>query len=193
MVISLEKWIDKDIKIKNFDIFYKKGEIHLDKILIFDKENLEENLFEAESIRVQIEPSSLFTTLIKINEIKIVEPILNLKFNITEDKQKSINDNIGLSENLKNKNNPKIYPKKFLDINFLVFNSSIENFIINIGTFNNDKIETITLSDMYFKNFGNELGYQHYKDIFKIILINLSMKITNEKLKKIIKENYKFP
>ena len=192
ILISLEKWINKDIIVKNFNIFYKKGEIHLNDVYILDKKNFEASLFESKKIKIKIEPSSLFTKLIIIKEVKIIKPTLNLKFDISKEDQKSVEDNLGLSDNLKNKDNPKIYPKKIVDINFLVFNSSIEDFKINIRTSNNNKIQTIHLSNMYFKNFGNELGYQHYKDVFKIILIDLIMKITDNKLREIIKKNYSF-
>ncbi len=43
---------------------------------------------------------------------------------------------------------------------------------------------------MSFGKFGNELGYKHYKDIFKIILIDLVMRISDQKLKRIIKSYY---
>ena len=45
---------------------------------------------------------------------------------------------------------------------------------------------------MKFKKFGNELGYQHYKDVFKIILIDLVMRIPDQELKKNIKKYYNF-
>ena len=192
ILVSLEKWINKDIIVKNFSIFYKRGEIHLNDISILDKENFEESLFESKKIKIKIKPSSLFTKLIIIKDVEVIKPTLNLKFNIAKNSQNSVEDNIGLSENLKNKNNPKIYPKKIIDINFLVLNSSISDFKINIKTTSDNRIEAIDLSDMYFQNFGNELGYQHYKDIFKIILIDLVMKITDKKLRKIIKKNYSF-
>ena len=44
---------------------------------------------------------------------------------------------------------------------------------------------------MRFAKFGNELGYQHYKDIFKIILLDFVMRISDQDLRKMIKKYYK--
>ena len=91
---------------------------------------------------------------------------------------------------IEQKKNPKIYPKKIIDINFLVESLDLENFKVNISRLDNFSEETIVVSKMYFRKFGNELGYQHYKDIFKIILIDIVMRISDQELKKIIKGYY---
>ena len=57
------------------------------------------------------------------------------------------------------------------DILDLTKNSNFEEFTVNIKRLDNNFEESITLSNMHFAKFGNELGYQHYKDIFKIILL----------------------
>ena len=94
--------------------------------------------------------------------------------------------------NLSKKENPKIYPKKIIDINFLVLDLSFENFKVDIRRSDTKNSSTIILSNMKFKKFGNELGYQHYKDVFKIILIDLVMRIPDQELKKNIKKYYNF-
>ena len=192
ILLSLEKWIDKKITVNNFDISYKKKELSLNNMIIYDKDNLKNIFFKAEKIIVNLNLKSLFTKLIIIESVKLQGPILNVKFDISKKKDLLIKDNLGISNNLKSRDNPKIYPKKIIDINFLVMNSSIDNFKINVERLDNNNSEILTLSNMSFKKFGNEKGYLHYKDIFKIILFELTLKITDQELKKMIKKNYDY-
>ncbi len=190
IIISFEKWINKEININNFDISYKKKELSLSDVVINDKDNSNNDIFKAEKITINLNLKSLFTKLIIIENIEVQKPILYIKFDISKKKDQFIKDNLGITKNYKNKSNPKIYPKKIVDINFLVMTSSIENLKINIERSDSNDIESLTLSNLYFKKFGNEKGYRHYKDIFKLILFEITMKITDQELKKIIKKNY---
>ena len=190
IIISFEKWINKEININNFDISYKKKELSLSDIVINDKDNSNNDIFKAEKIKINLNLKSLFTKLIIIENIEVQKPMLYIKFDISKKKDQFIKDNLGISKNYKNKLNPKIYPKKIVDINFLVMSSSIENLKINIERSDSNDIESLTLSNLYFKKFGNEKGYRHYKDIFKLILFEITMKITDQELKKIIRKNY---
>mgnify|MGYP004251256393 CR=1 FL=1 len=174
--------------VEDFDIFYKKGEISLNNIVVTDQK---EDIFTAKRIILNFKQDSLFTKLIIIKKIKVQEPTLNLKFDILSEKGELINDNLGVSKSIKQKKNPKIYPKKIVDINFLVENSNFEEFTVNIKRLDNNVEESITLSNMHFAKFGNELGYQHYKDIFKIILLDFVMRISDQDLRKMIKKYYK--
>ena len=192
ILLSLEKWIDKKITVNNFDISYKKKELSLNNMIIYDKDNLKNIFLKAEKIIINLNLKSLFTKLIIIENVKLQGPILNVKFDISKKKDLLIKDNLGISNNLKSRDNPKIYPKKIIDINFLVMNSSIDNFKINVERLDNNNSEILTLSNMSFKKFGNEKGYLHYKDIFKIILFELTLKITDQELKKMIKKNYDY-
>ena len=190
IIISFEKWINKEINVNNFDISYKKKELSLSNIVINDKDNSNNDIFKAEKITINLNLKSLFTKLIIIENIEVQNPMLYIKFDISKKKDQFIKDNLGISKNYKNKLNPKIYPKKIVDINFLVMSSSIENLKINIERSDSNDIESLTLSNLYFKKFGNEKGYRHYKDIFKLILFEITMKITDQELKKIIRKNY---
>ena len=191
ILFSLEKWVDKDIVVKEFNIVYKKKKIHINEVKIKDKDSLSGNIFSAEKISLKIRPKSLFSKLIIIENVEITNPVLNINFDISKKDKKLLNDNLGISENSKNKNNPKIYPKKIIDINFLILKSTLENFKIEIKRSDKKDISFITLSDMYFYNFGNEKRYQHYKDVFKKVLTDLIMRIPDQELKKIIKKSYK--
>ena len=192
ILFSLEKWTNKDIIIKDFNIIYKKRKVSLNNVIISDKDDSSKKIFQAKKIDIILKPSSLLSTLIIIEKIEIQKPILNLDFTISNDNKKLIKDNLGISKKLSKKENPKIYPKKIIDINFLVLDLSFENFKVDIRRSDTKNSSTIILSNMKFKKFGNELGYQHYKDVFKIILIDLVMRIPDQELKKNIKKYYNF-
>ena len=192
ILFTLEKWTNKDIIIKDFNIIYKKRKVSLNNVIISDKDDSSKKIFQAKKIDIILKPSSLLSTLIIIEKIEIQKPILNLDFTISNDNKNLIKDNLGISKKLSKKQNPKIYPKKIIDINFLVLDLSFENFKVDIRRSDTKNSSTIILSNMKFKKFGNELGYQHYKDVFKIILIDLVMRIPDQELKKNVKKYYNF-
>ena len=192
ILFSLEKWTNKDIIIKDFNIIYKKRKVSLNNVIISDKDDSSKKIFQSKKIDIILKPSSLLSTLIIIEKIEIQKPILNLDFTISNDNKNLIKDNLGISKKLSKKQNPKIYPKKIIDINFLVLDLSFENFKVDIRRSDTKNSSTIILSNMKFKKFGNELGYQHYKDVFKIILIDLVMRIPDQELKKNVKKYYNF-
>ena len=68
----------------------------------------------------------------------------------------------------------------------------LDDFKINIYRSDIKKEINFNLSNINFAPFGNEKGYQHYKDIFKIILIDIVMKIPDIDLKQKILKNIKF-
>ena len=189
-IFSFEKWTNKEIIIEDFDISYGEKKVSLKNIIVRDPKNSNINIFTAERIILSFQPNSLFTKLILIDDIKIQKPVLNLNFNFSNKVDNSKRDNIGIYKSIEQKLNPKIYPKKIIDINFLIENLDIEEFKVNVTRLDNYSEETIVITKMYFRKFGNELGYQHYKDIFKIILIDLVMRISDQELKKIIKSYY---
>ena len=167
ILISLEKWLGRDIKIKNLDISYKNGSLTFEDFKIFEKNQLEKNvIFSSEKVFVNFRLSSFLTTLIMIENIDIFNATLFINFQISE-KNKITNDNIGVLRNIKNKN-PKIYPKKMIDINFLVNSSKLINSKVVIKKKDKEIIK-INLSEMYFELYGNEKNYLHYKDVIKIL------------------------
>ena len=132
ILFSLEKWINKDIIVKDFNIIYKKRKVSLNNIIISDKDDSSKKIFQVEKIDIILKPSSLLSTLIIIEKVEIQKPILNLDFTISSDNKNLIKDNLGISKKFNKKENPKIYPKKLIDINFLVLDLSFENFKIDI-------------------------------------------------------------
>ena len=77
ILFSLEKWTNKDIIIKDFNITYKKRKVSLNNIIINDKDDSSKKIFQAEKIDIILKPSSLISTLIIIEKVEIQKPILN--------------------------------------------------------------------------------------------------------------------
>ena len=193
ILINFKTKLEIDIVIRNIDISYIKGYLILEDINVFQKSKSKNlNLFYAEKIYTELDLSSLFSTLIIIKNLDIYSGKLYINLEtskVNETINEIINDNLNILENEQNKN-PKIYPKKMFDINFLIKKFRIINSKVEILENNIYKTDII-LPDMNFSLFGNEKNYPHYKDIFKVILINLFLKIPDQKLMDLIKETYK--
>ena len=189
ILINLKTKLDIDIVIKNIDISYIKGFLIIKDVNVFKKSKSKKlNIFYAEKIYTELDLSSLFSTLIIIKNLDIHNGKLYINLE-TSKINEIINDNLSILENKQNKY-PKIYPKKMVDINFLIKKFRITNSKAEI--IENNKYKTdVKLPDMNFSLFGNEKNYPHYKDVFKIILINLFMKIPDQKLRDLIEETYK--
>ena len=92
-----------------------------------------------------------------------------------------------------NENPPdKIWPKKKRDINFLVKKSILSGGIGYIKVSKISNPSKVKLSKMKFSSFGNDKKHQHYKDVLKFILYDLYAKTEEIRLKKLLKEIYKF-
>ena len=188
ILIGFKKWLDKDIIIQNIDISYQNGDLTLRDINIFEKK--ESNnllLFFADEIYIDFDLNSLFSTLIVIKNMNISNAKLYLNFETSKNNE-IINDNLSILDNLKNKD-PKIYPEKIIDINFLIKKAKIINTRIGIVENNKKEIE-VALSNMNFNLFGNEKNFKHYKDVIKIIFADIYFKIPDQKLRNLIKETY---
>ena len=187
--VSFEKWLDKYIVVENIDISYQKGFIKFKDVNVFEnKETKNLLLFNADEIFIEFDLSSLFSTLIVIKNLNFSNAKLYINFETSKNKE-LINDNLSILDNINNKN-PKIYPKKIVDINFLVKKFKIMNAKVGIIENNKKEIE-IMLSNMNFASFGNEKNFQHYKDVIKIILTDIYMRIPDQDLRNLIKNTYK--
>ena len=111
----------------------------------------------------------------------------------TNDTEKNIfDDNIGVAKKI-NENLPdKIWPTKKKDINFLILKSSIDNGTAYIRISSVNDPSKINLSSFEFFKTGNQKGFQHYKDVLKIIFFDIYARETDQIKKKILKAVYKF-
>ena len=78
------------------------------------------------------------------------------------------------------------------DTNFLILKFKTYDSQGFIKSSNKSNEIKINLSNMSFNKIGNKNDFQHYKDVFKIILGDIFLKIPDINLQKLIKKTYKF-
>ena len=192
---QISNWTEYNSKINISKINYFKGELEIDKIKINNTKNIKQDIFDANLIFIDFDFQSLFSNLIIINQVTIIDPVfyfdVKTQNNNTKLNKRNIIDNINITDNSK-----KIYPSKKKDKNFLISNLSIKNSKAIIKYKENIKDLNINLSTITFSNVGNagkEKGnnFQHYKDVFRFILSDIFFKIPNYELRELIKKNYK--
>lgn len=192
---KLSNWVERPLKTSKLDFTYS-GNVEIKGLKIFNsEEDFYKYIFKAERIKLIFDTKSLFTNLVIVKKISILNPefFLNIKINKDENKNNiSYEDNIGLAKKL-NENIPdKIWPKKNKDINFLILESEILGAEGNIKISSINEPETIKLSSMKFSSFGNDKNFRHYKDVLKSILYDLYARAKKQNLKQTIKKIYKF-
>jgi len=197
---KLSDWTEYNSEINISNLNYFKGELKIDKIKIKNLKKFESDIFDAKLIIIDFDFKSLFSNLVILNKVTIFEPIIYFDIkdkdgNSNLDKKKVI-DNLNIIDSSSKDNLSKIYPLKKRDKNFLISNLIIENSKAIIKYQKNIKDLHIDLSNIAFNNIGNagkEKGdnFQHYKDVVKLILIDIFFKIPDYNLRKMIKENYK--
>ena len=190
IIFTISKLPDRNISIKNIDINYSKKQIILNSVEVKNTNKIYyKNIFEVDKVEIQYDFKSLFTDLIIIDQLNFYNSKFFLDFNITNGE--ITNDN--LEEVKKNQDNykPKIYPIKKNDVNFLILKFQTydtQGFIKSSNKLN--EIE-INLSNMSFNKIGNKTGFKHYKEVFKIILLDVFLKVPGMALKNLIKKTYK--
>ena len=192
-------WIERDFTFSDFKIQYPNKIIVKDiKILNIDPIKFKD-LFSSDLVELEVDLFSLvFKDLVFIKKLIIENPkfYLEIKKNNKENNnnldEEIFEDNIGLAQKISKTSPDKVWPKKNRDINFLILETKINNALAFLNIFSDEKIFKVELSDIIFSNIGNESGYQHYKDALKIIFFDMYARIENDKLKKIIKQIYKF-
>lgn len=200
ILTKLSKWTELPVRSKSVEIEYSKGKINFNEFEILNKSNFnDKNIFEAKKLTIEIEFSSLFSDLVKINQFILNEPkfFFEIKdMSKKKEKKETTIDNIGLVEKIIQQPPPKIYPPKKKDKNFIILNSSIKNSKAFIRHPNSSEILTVNLSDMSFQNTGNADSKQvkqsqHYKDVLKIIMGDIYFRIPDMRLRNFLKEKYK--
>ena len=197
ILTKLSKWTELPVISESVEIDYSKGKINLYGLEILNKSNFKDkNIFEVKKLTIEIEFSSLFSDLVKINKFILNEPKFFFEIKDMAEKRETTIDNIGLVEKMIKQPPPKIYPPKKKDKNFIILSSSIKNSKAFIRYPNSSEILIINLSDMSFQNTGNANAKQakqsyHYKDVLKIIMGDIYFRIPDMKLRKFLKEKYK--
>jgi hypothetical protein len=191
IIFTTSKLVDRNISIKNIDIDYLKKQIILKSVEI---ENINKiyykNIFEVDKVKIQYDFNSLFSDLIIIEHLIFYNSKIFIDIDINNDVV--TNDNLGEVKKQAEDYKPKIYPIKKKDINFLILKFQTYNTQGFIKLSNKSNEIKIDLSNMTFNKIGNKKGFQHYKNVFKIILGDIFFKIPDTNLKNLIKKTYEF-
>ena len=193
IIFVIPKLTDRNISIETIDINYLKKQIILNSVEVESTNKIYyENIFEAEKIKIKYNFISLFSDMIIIDYLIFYNSKIFLDIEIDINNEVVSNDNFEEVKKQEEGYEPKIYPIKKKDINFLILKFQTydsQGFIKPSNTSNEIKIN---LSNMIFNKIGNETGLQHYKAVFKIILGDIFLRIPDLNLKKLIKKTYKF-
>ena len=191
LIYGFSKWTRHEITLDKLQINYIQSLITINGLRIKSpNEFYYDNIFESEKITLSYNPQSLLTNLITYNNLIIENPKFFVE--LIEESPKVYDDNISVAKKyIKNKPD-KIWPDKDKkkDINFLILKTEIKGAKVSIKTSHLSTPTKIDLSDMYFNKIGNEKGYQHYKDVFKLILFDIIARISDPELKKLLKKTY---
>ena len=193
IIFATSKLTDRNIYIENIDIDYLKKKIILKSVEVESTNKIYyKNIFQAEKIEIKYDFISLFTDLIIVNHLIFYNSKIFLDIDIDIDDEVISNDNFEevIKQTVSYK--PKIYPTKKRDINFLILKFQTYNTQGFIKSSNKSNEIRTRLSNMNFNKIGNKSGFQHYKDVFKIILGDIFLKIPDVNLKNLIKKTYKF-
>jgi hypothetical protein len=191
LIYGFSKWTRHEITLDKLQINYIQSLITINGLRIKSpNEFYYDNIFESEKITLSYNPQSLLTNLITYNNLIIENPKFFVE--LIEESPKVYDDNISVAKKYIKNTPDKIWPDKDKkkDINFLILKTEIKGAKVSIKTSHLSTPTKIDLSDMYFNKIGNEKGYQHYKDVFKLIFFDMYARISDPKLKKLLKKTY---
>ena len=191
LIYGFSKWTRHEITLDKLQINYIQSLITINGLRIKSpNEFYYDNIFESEKITLSYNPQSLLTNLITYNNLIIENPKFFVE--LIEESPKTYDDNISVAKKYIKNTPDKIWPDKDKkkDINFLILKTEIKGAKVSIKTSHLTTPTKIDLSDMYFNKIGNEKGYQHYKDVFKLIFFDMYARISDPKLKKLLKKTY---
>ena len=198
---KLSKWVERKVFFKKF-VYDYPDTISITGLQIVNKKpNNYKNIFYAEEIDINFNLKSfIFSDLVIINKIKIVDPEffleIFLKNNQLEKLEKGdtkiiVEDNIGLAKKV-NENLPdKVWPKKIRDVNFLIIHAELFNAkaFLKISTLS--KFSKVNLSNFKFYKIGNHEKYNHYKKALELMFFDMYARLENKEKKNILKKIYK--
>ena len=190
----LSNFTEHRVKLDLIKINLFSGSLEFEEIKIENKKKFfNQNIFEAKKVIIKLDPKTYLSNLVIIEKLNLVKPKLFFEIkNIDKKNQKK--DNLEILEKLTNETPPKIYPKKIKDKNFLIYEFKIDSAVAYVQHKSNKENLPINLSTMRFVNVGssgnNQIKFQHYKDIMRLILNDIFFRIPDENLRNLIKKNY---
>ena len=195
IIFVIPKLTDRNVSIETIDINYLKKQIILNSVEVKSTNKIYyENIFEVEKIKIKYNFTSLFSDIIIIDHLILYNSKIFLDIDIKIDNNNKVIVDDSLQEVKKQEKNykPKIYPIKKKDINFLILKFQTYGSQGFIKSSNKSNEVKINLSNMSFNRIRNKKNFQHYKDVFRIILGDFFLKIPDINLQKLIKKTYKF-
>jgi len=195
IIFAIPKLTDRNISIETIDIDYLKKQIILNSVEVESTNKIYyKNIFEVDKIKIRYNFTSLFSDRIIIDHLIFYNSkiFLDIDIDISDNNEVISNDNLEEVKKQEESYKPKIYPIKKKDINFLILKFQTYNSQGFIKPSNKSNEIEINLSNMSFNKIGNEKDFQHYKDVFKIILGDIFLKIPDIDLKNLINKTYKF-
>ena len=195
IINSLENITEKKISIQKIDLSFKKNILILNNIRIYNPNNFAyEHFFICKKIIIKPVLNSLFKNVIEFENLTFYEPIIFLEIQKQSSNEKNLEniDNIDQVEKSSSSYKPKIYPIKKKDINIFIKKVITHQPKANLKYANSYKVENLILSEMEINNVGNtKENSQHFKDVFKLILLDFYFRIPNFEIKKELKKIYK--
>ena len=193
IIFTTSKLTDRNISIETIEINYLKKKIILKSVEVESTNKIYyKNIFEAEKIEIEYDFKSLFSDMIIIDHLIFYNSKIFLDIEIDINNEVVSNDNFEEVKKQVEGYKPKIYPIKKKDINFLILKFQTYDSQGLIKSSNKSNEIKINLSNMSFNKIGNEKDFQHYKDVFKIIVGDIFLKVPDINLQKLIKKTYKF-
>ena len=192
IIFSISKLVEREIFVSKVDINYSKREIVFNLIEIRNMDNFYyKNIFEADKIKIQYNFKSIFTNLVKIDYLVFSNSKFFLEFDNQINPNIIADDNIEVVKKLDSNYIPVTYPTKKRDKNFLILETELKNSKVFIKTSSSPKKIEINLSDMNFYKVANKAEFQHYKEVFNIILNDIFFRVPDQNLKDLINKTYK--
>ena len=195
-VLNLQKVTEKKIFIQKVDLNFKKKLIILNDVKIYNSKDFSyKYFFTSKKIIIKPALNTIFKNVVEFQNLIFHEPtvFLEIKSQFIDDNKVSVNkDNYGQAEKSLPSYEPKTYPEKKKDRNILIKKIITYKPKVYFKYANIYKIENLNLSEMEISNVGNsEESSQHFKEVFKFILLDFYLKIPNFKIKKDLKKIYK--
>ena len=198
---NISNVLDRETKIKNLKINYRKGDAEIYGLVIKNKE-FNGNLLQLQKAYIKLNTSSIFSNNIEIDSVLLDGINLNYFFNI---QYTMVNDNVRSLEKTLKTGSGKSTSTKYFNIKKLNAN----NIILSV---NSDELQinkNISLQNLEFENIGNTANSKNYKTVLrdfakqtiktvkrKVLSGNLQNKLKNidedkikEKIKKELDKN----
>ena len=185
--------VERKLNIDDLKINFINQEIILEDITIQNNKNFPGDLLKINKIRILINANTLMSETV---EAKIIEiDGIDFYYQVLV-KNGQVIDNLSLiNQALKAINNnkveeKKIYPKKKKDKNFIIKKLILKNSRANVISKELNINTKTKLSNMEFLNVGNSNRANHFKDVFAMILTNVTSKVQNDILTQKIQQKF---